>query len=416
MSEITTSNAQIVKSIKNRLQEHGALDKSRKIVKTGSTYHIYALTPIDRTSELLNQHGDEISLDTYANAAPSEDQSLPGHVGRYLEQHLSADPDNTKSALLASLPKKWSLYPPMVLFGTGSFDSEIWTSAFKCQINKAHFFKSIAKAFPGKFTHFAINKPIIEDDVMRRPFNLIPLWGDFGPEPTPDLYSNPTESDLRNAFWCNAVQNGIRQTWAPRYTMFSRGNIKEKKRILDSYDSLHGKAVLDLYAGIGYFTLSYLANGATVFCWEINPWSIEGLVRGLQENHHLYKIFRSDAVVTQSELLRYMAQGVKAFVFHESNEKAPKRLAQLRIDEISHINLGLLPSSKPSWHMARDFSNTKGDQTIVHVHENAHKDTFSELIDEIEKVFSGNVLHLEKVKTFAPDIWHVVVDVAVGVM
>ncbi|KAM9940470.1 hypothetical protein OXX80_000064, partial [Metschnikowia pulcherrima] len=106
MSEITTSNAQIVKSIKNSLQEHGALDKSRKIVKTGSTYHIYALTPIDRTSELLNQHADEISLNTYANAAPSEDQSLPGHVGRYLEQHLSADPDNTESALLASLPKK----------------------------------------------------------------------------------------------------------------------------------------------------------------------------------------------------------------------------------------------------------------------------------------------------------------------
>ncbi|KAF8001159.1 hypothetical protein HF325_004948 [Metschnikowia pulcherrima] len=111
-----------------------------------------------------------------------------------------------------------------------------------------------------------------------------------------------------------------------------------------------------------------------------------------------------------------MAQGVKAFVFHESNEKAPKRLAQLRIDEISHINLGLLPSLKPSWPMARDFSNTKGVKTIVHVHENAHIDTFSELIDEIEKVFSGNVLHLEKVKTFAPDIWHVVVDVAVGVM
>ncbi|KAF8001153.1 hypothetical protein HF325_004942 [Metschnikowia pulcherrima] len=171
----------------------------------------------------------------------------------------------------------------MVLFGTGSFDLEIWTSAFECQINKAHFFKSIAKAFTGKFTHFAINKPIIEDDVMRRPFNLIPLWGDFGPEPTPDLYSNPSESDLRNAFWCNAVQNGIRQTWAPRYTMFSRGNIKEKKRILDSYTSLHGKTVLDMYAGIGYFTLSYLSNGATVFCWEINPWSIEGLVRGLQE-------------------------------------------------------------------------------------------------------------------------------------
>ena len=43
-----------------------------------------------------------------------------------------------------------------------------------------------------------------------------------------------------------------------------------------------GKSVLwDLYAGIGYFAFSYAKAGVgKVLCWEINPWSVDGLRRG----------------------------------------------------------------------------------------------------------------------------------------
>ncbi|GEQ67830.1 hypothetical protein JCM33374_g1496 [Metschnikowia sp. JCM 33374] len=193
--------------------------------------------------------------------------------------------------------------------------------------------------------------------------------------------------------------------------MFSRGNIKEKKRVLDTFRDLNGKAVIDLYAGIGYFTLSYLANGATVFCWEINPWSIEGLIRGLQKNGYKYKLFRRTDNVAEHDLNNFIAQGIRAFVFHESNEYAPERLANMGVVEISHINLGLLPSSKPSWPMVRAATAAAKERTMVHVHENVHKDKFTELRQEISEFFDGRVTHLEKVKTFAPDVWHVVVDV-----
>ena len=80
-----------------------------------------------------------------------------------------------------------------------------------------------------EITHIALNKPIIESDIMRRPHNLIPIIGDFGPDISIDNKPpSPTESDFNRAFWCHVIQNGIYQTWAPKYTMFSRGNIKEK--------------------------------------------------------------------------------------------------------------------------------------------------------------------------------------------
>lgn len=409
--DITTENSQIIKTLKNVLQTQKLLDKSQKIAKIGTQFHIVSLGSLDETTTLLENYKDEISLSEIEKNNEIIDTSLAGLVAQYLRQHLVEDTEGTIDQLLEKLPKKWSVYPPMVLFNTGSFDSDVWKFAFQSQIDKNDFFESIVKFFPVNITHLAINKPIIEEDAMRRPFNLVPLWGEFGPEPTLELFSNPTSDDLKNAFWCTVVQNGITQTWAPRYTMFSRGNIKEKKRVLDTFKNVKGKSVLDLYAGIGYFTLSYLAQGATVFCWEINPWSIQGLVRGLEKNKHQYRLFSGGAVASRAEIQEDMKQGVKAFVFHEYNEFAPSRLTEFGLTDITHVNLGLLPSLKPSWAMARDASFSSTENTMVHVHENVHKDKFSNLTTEIETFFQGHVTHLEKVKTFAPDVWHVVVDV-----
>ena len=65
-----------------------------------------------------------------------------------------------------------------------------------------------------------------------------------------------------------------KQTWAPKHTMFSRGNIKEKARVLnlakqptaglepglENTDPEARTMAVDLYAGIGYFTFSYAAS------------------------------------------------------------------------------------------------------------------------------------------------------------
>lgn len=213
-----------------------------------------------------------------------------------------------------------------------------------------------------KLTHLAINEGIPlhskqssgetetgseigdRENILRSPSGLRMLYGDFGPSdppPSPSLSSTPTEkegggergeTDFSRAFWVSTKQNGITQTWAPRWTMFSRGNIKEKARLLsfhdDDYDEdddgntgrenddersmgdeqrqSHGQqrnsgrgvlshrvvpagpradaVAVDLYAGIGYFAFCYAALGFRVLCWEINAWSVEGLRRGAEAN------------------------------------------------------------------------------------------------------------------------------------
>lgn len=410
MSCIVVDDTQLIKKIKNKLDDEGVLDRRNKIIKESGVVRVFATAPPANIQNILQDFASHVQIESFL--PQTIDKSISGLTRTFLEASLlsAAQID----LLVDKVPRKWSVYHPMILFGSGTFDSDPWVEVFELGVvDKKRFFASLLSAFPTTVTHFAVNKPIIEQDVMRRPFNLIPLYGDFGPEPNEELFDLPTAEDLQDAFWCHVVQNGIYQTWAPRYTMFSRGNIKEKKRILDSFPDLRGKMVLDLYAGIGYFTLSYLANGATLMCWELNPWSIEGLVKGLAENGYKYKLVSSNEHLSQQKLQQLQQDGVRAFIFHESNESALERIKAWGRLPIAHVNLGLLPSLKSLWPIVREIQNYWTTTTMIaHVHENARCDEFDELCTCLEEYFgNAKVLHLERVKTFAPDVWHTVVDV-----
>lgn len=54
---------------------------------------------------------------------------------------------------------------------------------------------------------------------------------------------------------------------------------------------------------------------------------------------------------------------------------------------ISHINLGLLPSSKQSWTLANNLIN-KQPSILVHIHENVHIDDFEKIKTDVKKVFN----------------------------
>ncbi|GEQ67829.1 hypothetical protein JCM33374_g1495 [Metschnikowia sp. JCM 33374] len=194
-AEIITENAQIVKALKNVLQSLNVLDKRHKIAKIGPKFHIRSVSSPEEIRKILSEYIDQVSISgVEETSSPAiDDQSLTGLVMQYFDQHSSPQELNHPLAtFLEKLPKKWSTYPPMVLFNTGTFDSDIWTNVFETQIDRSEFLSFIARAFPGKITHFAINKPIIEEDEMRRPFNLVPLSGDFGPEPTETLFCSPS--------------------------------------------------------------------------------------------------------------------------------------------------------------------------------------------------------------------------------
>jgi len=286
----------------------------------------------------------------------------------------------------------------------------------------------------GTLTHLAINSgiPLHKDEnsdskenILRTPSGLITLYGDFGPDLSPDQI--PTENDFQEAFWVSTKQNGITQVWAPRYTMFSRGNVKEKARLLDFHASpnkpdrlrskkeLKGDVAVDMYAGIGYFVFSYVALGMKVYGWEINGWSVEGLRRGAGCNGWSVKVVKAGGDWVDEEVDRIV-------VFEEDNRRAAARLRGLSESEksqVMHVNCGLLPSSEGSWEMALAVVAEEG---WIHVHENVGvndvdyrkleiQGTFGSCLEQTEDERKAKVDHVEFVKTFAPGVWHCVFDV-----
>lgn len=288
-------------------------------------------------------------------------------------------------------------------------------------------------------THIAVNAGIPAqqekaDNILRSPSGLVMLYGDFGPSDYGNSGVGPSEDDFKKAFWVSTIQNGIYQTWAPRWTMFSRGNIKEKARLLGFHEApistrsqvakqrLGKEIALDLYAGIGYFVFSYAKLGMSrVVCWEINPWSVEGLRRGAERNGWDVKIVRGGASIR--DILEESSE--KIVVFLESNEEATRRMTNSDV-VVRHVNCGFLPSSEATWKTAWSFVGKK-DAGWLHLHENVAIGDIDSRRREIQEMFEswaaedveGNgrfveAEHVEMVKSFAPGVWHCVFDVYVS--
>ncbi|KAF7950344.1 hypothetical protein EAE96_007631 [Botrytis aclada] len=349
--------------------------------------------------------------------------------------------------LISTSPKRWVLYSPMLLLPSGSFSSPHWISLLSLisPSQKEAFFtqilQSVSKKEGKKLTHLAINAGIPlhekekggeneEENILRSPSGLLMLHGDFGPDFKGD---EPTEEDFEKAFWVSTKQNGIEQVWAPRWTMFSRGNVKEKARILGFHDAglmeigggkreigkeeRRGLTAVDLYAGIGYFVFSYVKMGVgMVVGWELNGWSVEGLRRGAIANGWGIRVVKKGEVVEE-------VGDERIVVFLESNVEAERKLEITKgLGSVKHVNCGFLPTSEPTWKSAM---NILGEDGWLHLHENVGIADVERRKGEIEAMFqiwlqeradSRNVTveHVEYVKTFAPDVWHCVFDVYVG--
>ncbi|WEW60937.1 S-adenosylmethionine-dependent methyltransferase [Emydomyces testavorans] len=387
----------------------------------------------------------------------------------FLTSHISSsfliEYNISLSNLLSSLPKRYTLYPPLLLLPQNTFTSE-WEKLVSClnqeQLNT--LYTCIATSFSTQgVTHIALNAPVTltkgasgAENRMRSPTGVAPLYGDFGrlqAASDAEKAENPTDADLQAAFWVRAVQNsGVVQIWAPLYSMFSRGNITEKARILGAASTFEGLteaelgekledvAVVDMYAGIGYFVFSYLKRGiGRVWAWELNGWSIEGLKRGCRANGWGVKSVRVDSIGNVN-VLQELAEGLsdehRVVAFHGDNRFAVETLSQLRETlvrrgawkRIRHVNLGLLPTSRASWGAAAQLLDRQTPGWI-HVHENVDIASIHEKRDYIVNEFHSLVRssrkeelaatsrlkvecrNVERVKTYAPDVMHCVFDI-----
>ncbi|PYH44524.1 tRNA(Phe) (4-demethylwyosine(37)-C(7)) aminocarboxypropyltransferase [Aspergillus saccharolyticus JOP 1030-1] len=404
-------------------------------------------------------------------------------IQAFITQHLPPDTLAKHNLTLTSLPKRFTIYEPLLLLPVNALTTPpAWHSLYQelTAAQRQTLFATLLQSFSRYgLTHVAMNAPIALTDPnsgaenrIRSPGGLIPLYGDFGPMPpaSPSFacpakveaegeaaLACPTSRDLEQAFWVRTVQNhGIVQIWAPLYTMFSRGNITEKARILgNGFEGLDerqlgeyvsGTSVVDMYAGIGYFVFSYLKRGVKrVWGFEINGWSVEGLRRGCMENGWGCKVFRvgEDGSLLGGHSLREVVERLteedRVVVFHGDNRFAAQILGEIREsmrpgewNRVRHVNLGLLPSSCFAYENAcRIVDGEMGGW--VHVHENVNVQAIEAKRDHVtaelgklrEKVLgvkpqstttaaaaaAAECRHVEQVKTYAPGVMHCVFDV-----
>ena len=370
-----------------------------------------------------------------------------GELLRSLESWLRCLPSDVRAvlpvpihSLVASVTPHYTLYLPLLLLPENTFQTGPWPDLVKGPLapHLPELYRILCRDF--HVTHVAthgavhvLNTPgglsdTPSPNLIRSPTSLRQLHGSLG---SSDL--SPSESNFPAVLWVSHTQYGVMQIWAPLYTMFSRGNIREKERILNMLE-LDAKAlgrdvgeisVVDLYSGIGYFAFFYLKRGVgKVLCWEFNGWSVEGMRRGAEANGWRVKTVeaneKSDAVLGDGKLI----------VFQEDNRNAAERIKVMRnrIPPVRHVNCGLIPTSIESWEIAATVLDPI-EGGWIHVHENINDDDLETKISFIVMRFQTLLdIHNEpeqqhrivecrrvnRVKSYGPHITHYVLDIHVG--
>ena len=183
--------------------------------------------------------------------------------------------------------------------------------------------------------------------------------------------------------------------------MFSRGNVSEKIRfgkLVQPSDH-----VLDMYAGIGYFSLPALVCGncqSLVAC-EWNEDALTALRFNLAQNH----------------------VKDRAVVFAGDCRKSIKE--QAMYGKYNRVSLVLLPSSEGGWSTAVKALRPETGGWL-HIHGNVPTCEIEKwscwlswkilgIVQQEGRITWGvSCNHVEKVKSFAPTIAHLVADVWVG--
>jgi len=180
------------------------------------------------------------------------------------------------------------------------------------------------------------------------------------------------------------VENGIKYKFDVSKIMFSSGNIDERIRM--GKVAKKNDVVIDMFAGIGYFSLPMAYYGkAKVYAIEINPVAFKYLEENIKLNKSEEFIFP---------------------ILGDCREKIPHGIA-------TRIVMGYLDSI-PFFKYALPGLNKKG---IIHFHQKCKEEEFPhELFKKLMEIASKKGYKLEmlfykKIKSYAPHIIHGVIDI-----
>ena len=168
--------------------------------------------------------------------------------------------------------------------------------------------------------------------------------------------------------------------------MFAKGNLNERKRVAKLVKK--DEVVVDMFAGIGYFSIGIAKTSKPkrVYSIEINHVAYRYLRENIKLNKLKYKItpILGDCIVEIPKLGR----------------------------TADRVIMGLLPSCKEYLVDAMKVVKVNG---IIHYHGTAKKEDWKKLLEEVETVaeiegFKVKLLKKVKVKSYAPKVYHWVLD------
>jgi tRNA wybutosine-synthesizing protein 2 len=184
-------------------------------------------------------------------------------------------------------------------------------------------------------------------------------------------------------------ENGIKYKLDPQKIMFSSGNMDERIRIAKI--SNESEIVVDLFAGIGYFSL------------PIAVYSKPKKIYACEKNEISYKY------LCENIILNNVLDKVQAFK-GDNRIVAPKNVADRVIMGYIGDTYKFLPTA---------FNCLKDCRGIIHYHEKYPDKIVPEKpLEQIQKIAddferSINLLKLKKVKSYAPGISHFVFDLRI---
>jgi len=201
--------------------------------------------------------------------------------------------------------------------------------------------------------------------------------------------------DLTHGGWVRVAESQLAYVFDATATMFSSGNGSEKARM--GRLRAAGETIVDLYAGIGYWTLPLVlrAGAAHVHACDWSP----AAVRTLRINLRAHHVPPSRVTVWPGDNAQLLRSPV--------------------VGTADRVVLGLIPTSERGWPVAVAVLKPSGGW--LHVHANKGDGELRAWVPELVaavgalaaargRVWRVHVAHVEVVKSFAPHVSHVVVD------
>ncbi len=173
--------------------------------------------------------------------------------------------------------------------------------------------------------------------------------------------------------------------------MFSKGNINERKYLATLVKD--GETIVDMFAGIGYFSLPIAKHSSPekIFSIEINPVSYKFLIENIRINH-LENIIIPIFGNSKEEVLNLSRYGIRA----------------------DRVIMGVFPA--PKNFIKEALSLTRDNGTIFHYEGVVSKEKFTflfeEFYEEAKKTgFKSELKQQRIIKSYGPNLYHTVLDI-----